>query len=235
LRILVCGGRDYSDRPAVFRVLDRLHKKHTITAIIQGGTTGADRWAIDWASSGGVVIVWFIADWKRLGDAAGPIRNQRQIDEGKPDAVVAFPGNEGIADTLCRAEAAGIPVGIQSRNSPMADTDTKTTDLDAKTLLSPPMMPGTLGAGGSGGPPKLGSQRGRQLPKPGSQHAADHNIAYKPANASRGKAVRAPQSRIAVSVDQSINACPADTELASYGSRSELLVIVQSPDFGGID
>jgi hypothetical protein len=98
MRILVCGGRDYSDRPAVFRVLDRLHKKHTITAIIQGGTTGADRLAVDWATSRGVVIVWFIADWKRLGDNAGPIRNQRQIDEGKPDAVVAFPGGPGTAD-----------------------------------------------------------------------------------------------------------------------------------------
>jgi YspA, cpYpsA-related SLOG family len=105
---------------SVYRALDRLHKKHTIAAIIQGGAKGADRLAVDWATSRGVVPEWYIADWKRLGPGAGPVRNQRMMR---------------------RATAAGTPVGIQSRNNPMADTDTKTTDLDAKALLSPPMMP----------------------------------------------------------------------------------------------
>src|SRR5574339_101825 len=29
------------------------------------------------------------ADWKKLGRAAGPIRNQQMLDEGKPDRVIA--------------------------------------------------------------------------------------------------------------------------------------------------
>jgi hypothetical protein len=98
MRVLVCGGRDYTDRNAVYRVLDRLHKKHTIAAIIQGGARGADRLAVDWATSRKIVLEWYIADWNRLGPGAGHIRNQRMIDEGKPDAVVAFPGGTGTAD-----------------------------------------------------------------------------------------------------------------------------------------
>jgi hypothetical protein len=31
-------------------------------------------------------------EWDELGKKAGPLRNQRMLDEGKPDLVVAFPG-----------------------------------------------------------------------------------------------------------------------------------------------
>lgn len=50
------------------------------------------------------------ADWVRLGRAAGPVRNQLMIEQGKPDLVVAFPGNFGTADCVRRAKAAGVPV-----------------------------------------------------------------------------------------------------------------------------
>lgn len=46
------------------------------------------------------------------GKAAGPIRNQRMLDEGKPDLVVAFPGGRGTADMVRRAKAAGVPVRL---------------------------------------------------------------------------------------------------------------------------
>ena len=32
MRIIVCGGRDFSDREALFRVLDDLHSTHGFTA-----------------------------------------------------------------------------------------------------------------------------------------------------------------------------------------------------------
>jgi hypothetical protein len=34
-------------------------------------------------------------EWDELGKKAGPLRNQRMLDEGKPDLVVAFPGGGG--------------------------------------------------------------------------------------------------------------------------------------------
>jgi predicted Rossmann-fold nucleotide-binding protein len=38
------------------------------------------------------------------------MRNQRMIDEGKPDLVVAFPGGSGTADMVRRAKRASIEV-----------------------------------------------------------------------------------------------------------------------------
>ena len=37
---------------------------------------------------------------EKHGNAAGPIRNQRMLDHGKPDIVVAFPGGSGTADMV---------------------------------------------------------------------------------------------------------------------------------------
>jgi hypothetical protein len=44
------------------------------------------------------------------GRAAGPIRNQAILDEGKPDLVVAFPGGRGTTDMVSRVQNARIEV-----------------------------------------------------------------------------------------------------------------------------
>ncbi len=109
MRVLVCGGRDYSDWAAVHGVLDGLHRKHTITALIHGNAKGADALADDWAA-GKVETLTFTPAWEEHGKAAGPLRNQKMLDEGKPDMVVAFPRGRGTADMVSRAEKAGIRI-----------------------------------------------------------------------------------------------------------------------------
>lgn len=110
MRVLVCGGRNYDDLVGVSLVLDTMHVQRPFTALIEGGAKGADVCAATWAWHVGVPIERFPADWTTHGKAAGPIRNQRMIDEGKPDLVVAFPGGRGTADMVRRAKAAGIKV-----------------------------------------------------------------------------------------------------------------------------
>jgi hypothetical protein len=114
MRILVCGGRDFSDRKTLFDALDRIsaqrHPADRLT-VIQGGASGADHMARQWAME--QPSVWVInepADWKTHGKAAGPIRNQKMIDEHRPDIVLAFAGGRGTADMVRRAKAAKLHV-----------------------------------------------------------------------------------------------------------------------------
>lgn len=106
MKLLVCGGRDYADRARVYATLDKLCPSE----VIQGGARGADRLALDWANSRLIRSQTFTADWERHGKGAGPIRNQTMIDQGRPDAVLAFPGGRGTADMVRRARAAGVRV-----------------------------------------------------------------------------------------------------------------------------
>lgn len=130
MRLLVCGGRGYgeipngcpSDQVSAYRLaagraifilretLDHLHADRRFTDLINGAAKGADRHALQWALRKGLTINSFCPDWKKLGKAAGPIRNQQMIDIGKPDLVVAFPGGAGTADMVQRAKAANIEV-----------------------------------------------------------------------------------------------------------------------------
>lgn len=112
MRVLVCGGRDFSDSSTVWGELDTLRRSvpHDTMAVIQGGASGADQIAREWCSARHVPYDNFAADWNTHGKAAGPIRNQRMIDVGKPDLVLAFAGGRGTADMVRRARAASVPV-----------------------------------------------------------------------------------------------------------------------------
>jgi len=109
LRVLVCGGRDYHDRRTVDSILTQLHRVFgPIEFIVQGGADGADRWGAEWGRDNNIPVGTYNADWKKHGRAAGPIRNQKMLEEAKPDAVVAFPGGRGTGDMVSRARKAGI-------------------------------------------------------------------------------------------------------------------------------
>jgi hypothetical protein len=110
-RVLVCGGQDYEDRDAAFAALDRADRKRRITVVIHGAYRGADTLADQWGARRMREVLPFPADWDRLGSQAGPVRNQRMLDEGRPHAVIALPGaGGGTAGMVRRARAAGLPV-----------------------------------------------------------------------------------------------------------------------------
>jgi hypothetical protein len=52
MRVLVCGGRDYDDRDALYAALDRLH--HRFTIVIAGGAPGGDTLGYEWATARGI-------------------------------------------------------------------------------------------------------------------------------------------------------------------------------------
>ncbi len=108
MRLLVCGGRDFDNRHGLFRVLDGIASRNNVKAIIHGAARGADKLAGEWAKRNLVEELAFPADWERHPKAAGPIRNQQMLDEGKPTHCIAFPGGRGTADMVARAKKAGL-------------------------------------------------------------------------------------------------------------------------------
>lgn len=110
MRVLVCGGRDFSNVVQVFRTLDALAKCEMVDCIIEGDAPGADRIAGAWAKKRRVDLRLFPADWKKHGRSAGYIRNREMLNEGKPDLVIAFPGGRGTANMVEQAERAGVRI-----------------------------------------------------------------------------------------------------------------------------
>lgn len=110
MRLLICGGRKYTDAQKMYAFLDKIKEGMQIDAIIEGNAKGADRLAGFWARKNKIDNLKFPADWDKHGKAAGFLRNQQMLDEGKPDLVIAFPGGNGTADMVRRAREAGVEV-----------------------------------------------------------------------------------------------------------------------------
>jgi YspA, cpYpsA-related SLOG family len=113
--ILVCGSRQASRKAVYPEAYYQLGKYPPDTTVIHGDCKGADTWAALAALQQGKRVIPYPADWKRLGRAAGPLRNQRMLSEGKPDLILAFPKEPlsgGTKDMVDRANKAGIPVRI---------------------------------------------------------------------------------------------------------------------------
>ena len=109
VKVLVCGGRYFGDKEAVFRELDAIRSRHESMVLIQGGASGADGIAREWCQLRKISFITVDADWDRHGRAAGPIRN-REMLVLEPDLVLAFKGGRGTADMVRQAEAAGVKI-----------------------------------------------------------------------------------------------------------------------------
>src|SRR5437763_5710065 len=106
MRVLVCGGREFDDVGLMISILDRLHTEKFFTVLIHGNARGADSMADSWAWRRGVRPEPYKVtqgEWDELGMKAGPLRNQRMLDECKRHLVVAFPGGGGTKDMVKRA------------------------------------------------------------------------------------------------------------------------------------
>lgn len=81
--------------------------------VIHGAADGVDTQAMIAAQTvPGVTHSPYAADWATHGGQAGPIRNIRMLEHGKPDLVVAFPGGKGTAHMVAMAQRRGVPVKI---------------------------------------------------------------------------------------------------------------------------
>jgi hypothetical protein len=122
MRVLVCGGRLYNDRPHIFTTLTQLNRElGPFTTLIHGAASGTDTEAMCWAHLvANIPDTPYPANWKMYGRSAGHIRNKQMLTEGKPSLVIAFPGGRGTANMIKQAQAASIEVIVIEAKPPQS-------------------------------------------------------------------------------------------------------------------
>lgn len=107
--VLVCGDREWTDTSIILRELRRLGPNVTV---VQGGCRGADLCAKQVCDDLQLQCITVNAEWDAHGKAAGPIRNQKMIEEYDVILVLAFhadiASSKGTKDTLQRAQSRSI-------------------------------------------------------------------------------------------------------------------------------
>ena len=109
MRVLICGDRNWKDYFFIRKVLSARLKPTDL--VIEGGARGADTLARTAALSLKIEVMEFPAEWAKYGKAAGPIRNKKMLDVGRPDQVWAFhdniQGSRGTKNMITLAHQAG--------------------------------------------------------------------------------------------------------------------------------
>lgn len=109
-KVLVCGGRYYSNSKNIFSILDDIKavieqnnntfNTNTEIKIINGGARGADNISTDWAKQNNVSLDIYLADWDKYKKAAGHIRNKLMFTSSNPDIIIAFNGGRGTQNMI---------------------------------------------------------------------------------------------------------------------------------------
>lgn len=111
MRVIVCGGRNFSEESVIYEALLTLLKAYPDTLhVCTGGASGADSLATIWAQRTCTPYTTFPALWSVHGNKAGPIRNVAMLERFKPHLVLATAGGSGTAHMTRIADQAGVPV-----------------------------------------------------------------------------------------------------------------------------
>lgn len=131
MRVLVCGSRTWTNRDAIRRELETLPAGSVIIHGDNGydaagnplwgqpdelAVRGADKLAGAIAQELGFTVKTFTPDWKQFGYSAGPRRNTRMLQDGRPELVLAFcedlETSRGTRDMVTKARKAGVEVRV---------------------------------------------------------------------------------------------------------------------------
>ena len=115
--VVVTGGRDNTDRNAIWATLDEVHSLHRISLLIWGGARGVDRICADWADARKVNHLLMPARWDEDGRAAGFIRNKRMLSFNGVSMLIAFHGGKGTAHCVNTAKQMGLDIWYQETKS----------------------------------------------------------------------------------------------------------------------
>ena len=125
-RIIVCGGRHYSNYDYLEMIVDATLEKYDLNMdeveFVSGHCAGADILGELYAKKHNIRCTMFPAEWEKYGRPAGPIRNSQMIEyasEADIPIVIAFvsPRTKGTIDTVQKARRKGFGIIINEYNS----------------------------------------------------------------------------------------------------------------------
>lgn len=123
IKVVVAGGRDFSDYTTLKHVMNHLTKNVTHVTVICGKARGADSLGERWAREMGHTIEEYLPDWDKYGKSAGYKRNMQMAKAAT--AVVAFwdgvsKGTGHMIDIakLRKLPVRVVPYGTQTKATP---------------------------------------------------------------------------------------------------------------------
>lgn len=107
IKIIITGYRDFNDQKLFDEIMNNVIKNDVIDEISCGDCRGTDFLARNFCKIKKIKNNVYKADWKTFGLSAGPIRNQKMIDDClNYDLLISFisPKSKGTISCVNYAE-----------------------------------------------------------------------------------------------------------------------------------
>ena len=110
MKVVIAGSRDITDYDVLLKAIKEC--PFQITEVISGRARGVDALGEQFAEDYGLKLHPFPADWKRLRNAAGPIRNAQMADFADAVLCVWDGKSPGTKDMMNQARKRGLPLYV---------------------------------------------------------------------------------------------------------------------------
>ena len=99
MKWIIAGSRDFNEPEVLLSLMSAYARKYgEPDEVISGGAKGADTYGESWARRRDIPVKQFLPDWKKYGNAAGPIRNSQMAE---------YAGRDGILFLFWNGKSAG--------------------------------------------------------------------------------------------------------------------------------
>ena len=107
--MIIAGSRDFCDILSGWTFIDTIHENHPITEVVCGMAKGGDTCGKFWGQKHNIPVKEFPANWKKFGQAAGPIRN-KEMAVYADAAIVIHGGSRGSLNMIQQMKKLGKPI-----------------------------------------------------------------------------------------------------------------------------
>ena len=108
MRTIIAGSRHNDDLSFLQSIMLRLSWEPTV--VLCGCADGVDALGKRWAKENSIKIEYYLANWKKFGKAAGPMRNSKMVSNAEALVLVWDGKSKGSADVLAKARTKGLVI-----------------------------------------------------------------------------------------------------------------------------
>lgn len=116
MKVIIAGSRDITCYHQVIFAFMESGFYENCTEIVSGCARGVDSLGEQIASSRGIPVKKFPADWERYGKRAGPLRNIEMGDYADALVAVRLNGSKGTSHMIKYMKSLGKPVYVMDIN-----------------------------------------------------------------------------------------------------------------------
>lgn len=111
MKVIIAGSRDFHDYDIVLSAIKE--SQFNISEVVSGGANGVDAMGEQYAEENNIILKIYPADWKKHGNAAGPIRNKQMAKYA--DALIAIQkdNSKGTKNMIETALKEGLKVYVR--------------------------------------------------------------------------------------------------------------------------